>query len=150
MQKINHRFFTLIAALTLTLTLLVPAACAAENASYYFSVTSAVACAEADGKIYVEGDCMGTGMMDEIGIKSITIYEQQSDGYYDPVHTYTRYNTSGMIIYNNYEHFKSVTYQGTVGTKYFAEIAFYAKDSDGNETLYCDTNVVTAVRTPAN
>ena len=64
---------------------------------------------------------------------------------YDPVYTYTRTNTSGMTRTNNVEHFKSVTYQGTVGTKYFATIAFYAEDDEGSETLYCDTNVVTAV-----
>lgn len=150
MKKVANRIFASIAVLTLTLTLFIPAACAAENASYYFAGTDAVAYAEANGKIYIEGECIGTGTMDEIGIKSIIIYEQQSDGYYDPVHTYTRYNTSGMISYNNYEHFKSVTYQGTVGTKYYAEIGFYAKDSDGNETLYHDSNIVTAVRTPAN
>ena len=150
MKKIARRIFTSIAVLALTLTLFIPAACATENASYYFAGTDAVAYAEANGEIYIEGECIGTKTMDEIGIKSITIYEQQSDGYYDPVHTYTRYNTSGMIVTNDYSHFKSVTYQGTVGTKYFAEIAFYAKDSDGNETMYCDSNVVTAVRTPAN
>ena len=150
MKKYISRLGCLAAALTLALTLLVPMACAAENASDYFAGTDAVAYAEADGKIYIEGDCCGTDIMDEIGIKTITIYEQQSDGYYDDVYTYTRYNTSGMISYNNYEHFKSVTYQGIVGKKYYARIAFYAEDSEGNETLYHNSNIVTAVRTPTN
>ena len=150
MKKFTPRLCALMATLTLVLTLLVPMACAAETASYYFIGTDAVAYAEADGKIYIEAECIGTGVMDEIGVESITIYERQSDGYYDDVYTYTRYNTSGMIRYNNYEHFKSVTYQGTVGKKYYAEIAFYAEDSEGNETLYHSSNVVTAVRTPTN
>ena len=150
MKKSARQICGLAIVLTLALTLLVPMACAAEQASDYFSVTSAVAYAEADGKIYVEGDCCGTGTMDEIGIESITIYEKQSDGYYDDVYTYTRYNTSGMISYNNYEHFKSVTYQGIVGKKYYARIAFYAEDSEGNETLYHNSNIVTAVTTPTN
>lgn len=148
MKQFSRRLCSLTAALILTAVLLVPMACAAARASDYFAVTSAVAYAEENGKILIEADVCATGMMDEIGVKSITIYEKQSDGYYDDVKTYTRYNTSGMISTNNYEHFKSLTYQGTVGKKYYADIAFYAKDSDGNETLSSITNIVTAVSVP--
>lgn len=148
MKHFSRRLCSLTAALILAAALLVPMACAATRSSAYFAVTSAVAYAEENGKILIEADACATGMMDEIGVKSITIYEKQSDGYYDDVKTYTRNNTSGMIRTNNYEHFKSITYQGTIGKKYYAEIAFYAKDSEGNETLYCDTNVVTAVSVP--
>ncbi|MGO5048706.1 hypothetical protein [Dysosmobacter sp. Sow4_B12] len=148
MKQFSRRFYSLTAALILAVVLLVPMACAAARASAYFAFTDAVAYAEENGKILIEADVCATGMMDEIGVKSITIYEKQSDGYYDDVKTYTRNNTSGMIRTNNYEHFKSITYQGTIGKKYYAEIAFYAKDSEGNETLYCDTNVVTAVSVP--
>lgn len=148
MKRLSHRIFSMFAALILSVALLVPMACAAARASAYFAVTDAVAYAEEDGKILIEADVCATRTMDEVGVKSITIYEKQSDGYYDDVKTYTRYNTSGMIATNNYTHFKSLTYQGTIGKKYYAEIAFYAKNSDGNETLYCDTNVVTAVSVP--
>ena len=44
-------------------------------------------------------------------------------------------STLFIISYNDYEHFKSVTYQGTVGKKYYARIAFYAEDSEGNEKV---------------
>lgn len=148
MKQFSRRTFCLFAAFILSVVLLVPMACAAARASAYFAVTDAVAYAEENGKILIEADVCATGMMDEIGVKSITIYEKQSDGYYDDVKTYTRYNTSGMISTNNYEHFKSLTYQGTVGKKYYADIAFYAKDSDGNETLSSITNIVTAVSVP--
>ena len=148
MKQLSHRIFSMFAVLILSVALLVPMACAAARASAYFAVTDAVAYAEENGKILIEADVCATGMMDEIGVKSITIYEKQSDGYYDSVKTYTRDNTSGMIRTNNYDHFKSLTYQGTVGTKYYATIAFYAKNSSGSETLYCDTNVVTAVSVP--
>lgn len=148
MKQFSRRLCSLTAALILTAVLLVPMACAAARASDYFAVTSAVAYAEENGKILIEADVCATETMAEVGVKSITIYEKQSDGYYDDVKTYTRYNTSGMIATNNYTHFKSLTYQGTIGKKYYAEIAFYAKNSDGNETLYCDTNVVTAVSVP--
>ena len=117
MKKFPCRLSFLTAVLVLTLSLLVPMACAAEQASYYFTSTSAVAYAEPNGKIYIEADALATGTMDVIGVESITIYEKQSDGYYDDVYVYTRYNTPGMTRTNNYEHFKSVTYQGTIGTK---------------------------------
>ena len=148
MKQFSRRLCSLTATLILAVVLLVPMACATTRSSAYFAVTSAVAYAEEDGKILIEADVCATRTMDEVGVKSITIYEKQSDGYYDDVKTYTRYNTSGMIATNNYTHFKSLTYQGTIGKKYYAEIAFYAKNRDGNETLYCDTNVVTAVSVP--
>lgn len=145
MKQFIRRFGSVAAVLALTLALMLPIACAAENASYYFAATDAVAYAEDNGKILVEAYACATGTMDVIGVESITIYEQQSNGYYDDVYVYDQSNTSGMTRTNNYEHFKSVTYQGTVGTKYCARIAFYAEDAEGCETLYAYTNVVTAV-----
>lgn len=148
MKKNSRHLICLSMALILALSLFVPHACAAEQASDYFTSTSAVAYAEAGGKILIEADALATGTMDEIGFESITIYEQQSDGSYDDVRTYTRYNTSGMIRTNNVENFKAVTYQGTIGKKYFATIAFYAANDEGSETIYRDTYVVRAVATP--
>lgn len=145
MKQFLRRLGSLGAILALTMTLALPMACAAEQASYYFACTDAVAYAEDDGKILIEADACATETMDVIGVESITIYEKQSDGYYDDVYTYDQTNTSGMTRTNNYEHFKSVTYQGTVGKKYYARIAFYAENDEGNETLYSNTNVVTAV-----
>lgn len=146
MKKTACRLGGLAAALILAMTLLVPGACAAETASYYFAGTDAVIFADPGGEIYIEGASLATHTMEELGIDSITIYEQQDDGLYDPVYTYTRYNTAGMIEYNEYVFFKSVTYQGTVGKKYYACIGFYAKDDEGSEILYHDSNVVTAVQ----
>ena len=85
MKQFSRRFCSLTAALFLTAALLVPMAWAAARASDYFAFTDAVAYAEENGKILIEADVCATGMMDEIGVKSITIYEKQSDGYYDDV-----------------------------------------------------------------
>lgn len=145
MKQNIRRLGSLASILLLALSLMLPMACAAENASYYFAFTEAVAYAEDNGKILIEADALATDIMDVIGVESITIYEKQSDGYYDDVYTYNQTNTSGMTRTNNVEHFKSVTYQGTVGKKYYARIAFYAENDEGNETLYSNTNVVTAV-----
>lgn len=148
MKRFPHRLSCLAAVLVLSISLLVPMACASEQASYYFAGTDAVAYAEANGKILIEAEALATETMDVLGVESITIYERQSDGYYDSVHTYTHYNTSGMTSTNDYHYFKSVTYQGTIGTKYYARIAFYAENDEGSETLYHNTNVVTSVATP--
>ena len=145
MKKMFCKLCSLLAMLALTLSVTLPAACAAEQASYYFAGTGAVAYAEDNGRIYIEADAFATEVMDVIGVKSITIYEKQSDGYYDPVYTYDSSNTSGLTRTNNYEYFKSVTYRGTIGKQYYARIAFYAENDEGNETLYHNTNVVTAV-----
>ena len=150
MKKTFCKLFSLLAVLVLTLSVSLPVACAVEErASYYFAGTDAVAYAEDNGRIYIEADALATDIMDVIGVESITVYEKQSDGYYDPVYTYDSSNTSGMTRTNNYEHFKSVTYRGTIGKQYYARIVFYAENDEGYETLTCRTNVVTAVAVEA-
>ena len=70
----------------------------------------------------------------------IYIWEQQSDGSYDNVKTYT----SGLIDTNTAASYRRITYSGTPGVKYYATVVLYAKDSDGSEKLYSSTNVITA------
>ncbi len=122
----------------------VPQALAYVDASDYFSYTDVWATAQSGGKVLVEFDINATHKMLEVGASKIYIYEQQSNGDYIIVHTYSRYDTPGLIDTNSSFGGGEVTYQGTPGVKYFATLALYAQDSAGNETLYFDTNVVTA------
>lgn len=130
--------FVLVFGMTLT------ANAASQRASDYFAFTEVWATATSNGKFTVEFDITSTDYMQELGASSIYIYEQQSDGSYDNVKTFTRYNTSGLIEKNVDCAYGIVTYQGTPGVKYFASVALYAKDSSGSETLYSRTNTITA------
>lgn len=115
------------------------------RASYYFSFTEVWATPLDDGKVLVEFDINATHIMEEVGAKRVYIYEQQSDGSYSNVFTFRSDNYySSMIDTNSAFGNGEVTYQGIPGRKYFATVAVYAKDSEGSETRYYDTNIVTA------
>lgn len=115
------------------------------QASDYFGCTAVYATATDGGKVLVEFEIDATHIMDEVGAKRIYIYEQQSDGSYSNVYTFrsTTYYSS-MINTNSAFGDGAITYQGIPGRKYFATVAVYAKDSEGSETRYYDTNIVTA------
>lgn len=120
------------------------ASAAETRASDYFAYTDIVAVPTENGEFLVEFDINATKTMEEVGARAIYIYEQQSDGKYELVETFTRYNTDGLIDTNTACAYGRVYYQGTPGVKYFATVALYAKDSDGSETKYRDTRVITA------
>jgi len=122
-------------------------ACAADitpRASDYFGCTGVRAYAEGGGEILIEIDVDATHMMQEVGASDVYIYEQQSDGDYEIVYTFTKEDYPSLVETNSFFGYVDVTYQGTSGTKYYALVACYAKDKNGAESLYFTTNVVTA------
>lgn len=133
----------MIAALSMIVSVM-PKASAVTSASDYFWYTEVLAAPTSDGEFLVEFDINATKIMEELGASKIYIYEQQSNGKYEIVKTYTRDDTSELIVANKACAYAKVYYQGTPGVKYFATLALYAKDSNGSETMYCDTRVITA------
>ena len=123
---------------------LTSAAAAEPRASYYFGYTDVYASAQGDGEVLVEIEIDATHTMTQVGVKQLYIYEQQSDGDYEIVHTFDYTTDSGMMAYNKVFYEGSFTYEGTSGVKYFATAALYAKDGSGSETMYEDSYVITA------
>lgn len=117
---------------------------AAARASEYFSCTAVYAFALDDGEILIEYDIDPTHTMLECGARIIWIYEEQSNGEYEDVFTYRMEDYPDMIQYDSIIGDGEVTYQGTPGKNYYALVGLYAKDSNGSETMYFYTNVVTA------
>lgn len=118
---------------------------AATQASDYFGCTAVYATATGGGKVLVEFEIDATHIMLEVGATDIYIYEQQSSGAYKNVYTFISDEYySSMINTNSAFGDGAITYQGIPGRKYFATVAVYAKDSEGSETRYYDTNFVTA------
>lgn len=138
------RFFCSVSLLLLMIGMIPTANAAITRASDYFAYTDVLAAPTSDGEFLVEFDINATKIMEEVGAEEILIYEQQSSGKYEVVKTFTRYNTTGLIDTNESCAYGKVYYQGTPGVKYFATVALYAKDSDGSETKYRDTRVITA------
>lgn len=142
----KKRFLSLLCVVFLLVSL--PTAVYAVNvgarASDYFGYTSVRAYAQSGGKILFEVDINATHIMQEVGASDIYVYEQQDDGSWDNVYTFTMDEHPYLIETNTAGAYVDATYQGTVGNKYFATVALYAKDSAGAECLYDDTPVVTA------
>ena len=142
----KDRILSLFCALVIIMGL--PAtACASEvtpRASDYFSCTGVCAVAVGGGKVLIEIDVDATHKMEEVGASVVHIYEEQSDGSFRKVFTYTKEAYPSLIEEDSYFGYVDVTYQGTSGKDYYAIVACYAKDSVGSEMLYFYTNVVTA------
>ena len=118
---------------------------ATTRASDYFGSTAVYATALGGGKVLVEFDINATHTMLEVGATDVYIYEQQSNGDYENVYTFTSDEYySDMMDTNSAFGNGEVTYQGISGRKYFATVAVYARDSQGSETRYYDTYVITA------
>lgn len=142
----TKRMLSLLCALVLVVSL-PTAACASEvtpRASDYFSCTGVCAVAIGGGKILIEIDVDATHMMDEVGASYVIIYRELSYGSYQKVYTFSKDTTSGMIIEDSFFGYVDVTYQGVPGERYYAMVGCYAKDGSGSETLFFNTNIVTA------
>ena len=90
--------------------------------SAYFSATDVRAYAKSGGKILFEVDIDATHTMQEVGASEIYVYEQQDDGSWDNVYTFTMDEHSYLIETNSIGACVDATYQGTVGKKYFGKL----------------------------
>ena len=140
----KKRFCVLLFALLLLFGLSTAAYAIDARASDYFSFTDVRAYAKSGGKILFEVDINATHTMQEVGASEIYVYEQQDDGSWDNVYTFTMDDHPYLIETNTAGAFVDATYQGSVGKDYYAAVACYAKDSNGYECLYFETPVVTA------
>lgn len=122
----------------------VPEGLALENASDYFSVTDVWATAQSGGKVRIDFDINATHQMLEVGAKAIYICEQQSNGKYTIVETYTSDDRPDFINTKSAFGDGYVVYPGTPGVNYYGLLELYARDSEGSETLVFSTKVVTA------
>ena len=140
----KKQFLPLLFALLLLFSLSTASYAVDARASDYFSATSVRAYAKSGGKILFEVDINATHTMQEVGASEIYVYEQQDDGSWDNVYTFTMDDHPYLIETNTAGAFVDATYQGTVGKNYFGTVVCYARDSAGAEGLYFDTSVVTA------
>lgn len=109
-------------------------ALAATQASAYLSSYSADLTAGSNGKIYVTVDVSGTGYMTDIGATDIYIYESTDNVDFTRVSSfssdrYPRMLGSGTIYVDT-----PITYAGTPGCYYIAEVYFYAANSTGSDS----------------
>lgn len=113
---------------------------ASARASAYFTYTNVYADDIGNGTISIKVHVLGTGTMQEIGATQVIVYEEQSNGSYKAVRTYTQSNYPSLISYNRASHISYVTHYGTPGKSYYAVCAFYAKNATGSQTKWSTSN----------
>ena len=114
------------------------------RASEYFGCTAVYATALDDGEVLIEYDIDPTHRMLECGAKMIYIYEGYNNKNFKVVDSFHMDDYPDMIQHDTIIGDGEVTYPGTPGKDYYALVGLYAKDQYGNETIYFETNVVTA------
>ena len=117
---------------------------AVTRASDYFWRTQVWATRQGGGEFIVEYDIIATDFMDDLGASVIFIMEEQSDGDFEVAYTFESEDMPELIEHDVDVAYGCVTYEGTPGTRYYATFGLYAKNSQGNETRYFDTNTITA------
>ena len=141
----NKRLHFLSIAICLTLFLgSAVSANATVKASDYFARTQVWATRQGGGDFIVEYDIVATEFMDDLGASVIFIMEEQPDGGFELVYTFESEDMPELIEHDVDVAYGCVTYEGTPGTRYFATFGLYAKNSQGNETRYFSTNIITA------
>ena len=137
-KKKALRLASLILVVFLTFSLLAPVAQA--RASLYIFSYSATIHTEGNGKVSVWFDITGTGTMEEIGAKTVTIYENNKS-----VFTYSFLADPSMMSYNKAFHCSSVTYSGVAGRSYYAVVSFWAAKQGGGDGRSVTTSSIIAV-----
>ena len=140
MKRKIVRLFSLIFVFTFFTSVLPTANATSMRASDYFAYTDTCATPLGNGTVAFEFDINATHTMQKLGAETIYIWEEQSNGNFEVVKTYS----GGMLSTNTAAAYGRIDYRGTSGTDYYDTMVLYAKDSNGSEKLYSDTYVVTA------
>ena len=107
------------------------------DASAYINSYSVRILNGGNGKLKVDFDITGTGVMTKIGASCIKIYK--STGAHVATIWHTDSGRSGMMGSNDYYHSDVETYTVTPGS-YYVIITFYAKNSSGSDAISAQTS----------
>lgn len=139
MTCIKKRSLAFVLCVALMCCMVIPASA---RASEYFHRTYVKTTNVGGGTLSIMVDLAATGTMQEVGATKVVVYEKQSNGNYEPVYTFTREAYPSLITYNRLSYITYVTYYGEPGKTYYASAAFYAKNANGSQTLWGDSNIV--------
>ena len=137
MLPIKKKPLSLLLLFILIFSMAIPASA---RASEYFYRTYVEATDIGNGVIRIKIDIGATKTMQELGATQVIVYEEQSDGSYDPVKTYTRSEYPSLISYNRATHVSYITHYGTPGKSYYALCALYAKNTSGSQIKWSTSN----------
>lgn len=138
MLHLKRKFAFILVLSILMLGMAIPASA---RASDYFYRTYVESTDIGNAVIRIKIDIGATETMQELGATQVIVYEEQSDGSYEPIKTYTRSKYPSLISYNRASHVSYITHYGTPGKSYYALCAFYAKNSTGSQIKWGSSNV---------
>ena len=143
-MKVNqYRSIIRIIAFLLVLSLITPCSVMATTveeiqpyASYYLTAYNTYICRVNGNEIQIWYEVMGTGVMDEIGVLSIKLYESSDNTNWTRVKTFSHENYSSMLAEDDWYHCSYVSYQGTAGKYYKAYVCIWAGKNGSGDTRY--------------
>lgn len=145
MKKIVRWFsLSLICLLLLSMTAFA-SECLSPRASLYISGSDAEITAKSNGGLTISFWISGTDIMSEVGATSINLYEDNGNST-RLVKTYRASDPeySHLMGTNKVVHRSNVTYNGTVGYEYYAEVHLTAGNSSGSDSIVEISPSVTA------
>ncbi len=135
--------FCLVLALILPTTAYAVEDMATPRASYYLDSYNTYICRVGNsGQIQIWFDVMGIGIMDEIGVLSIELYEVSSNGTETWLKTFRHENNASMLIKDDWYHCSYVSYQGSTSKTYKAYVCIWAGKNGGGNTRYMWSTMV--------
>lgn len=147
MKRMKYSFIKII-ALCLVLSMVAPVVAngaivepALPMASLYIDEYSATISAMGFGRVCIDFDIWGTGIMDEIGARSIEVYESSDNVNWTYKQTYSCESYLSMMAEDATHCIYNVSYQGVPGRYYKAYICFWSGKNGGGDNRYMWTNV---------
>ena len=132
--------------LALVMLVSITATFVSARSSLYISSYRAWLTPEAGGVIDVTIDVSAYDFMDEVGASRVQIFESKDGGNtWTSKRVYLKSLFPELVISDAIFYYETpISYHGTPGYKYYAEITVYAGDSTGSDTKEYTTGVVTA------
>ena len=129
--------FVLVCALFMIMLPFASARASSQIDIYTMDVT-----ATGNGKIAIMFSVTGTGFMDQIGAKSIDVYERESTGW----ETAVSYDADdfGMTASNVTKYGNTKYFYGEPGEEYKIEVTIFAEDKYGDSDSHSKTFYITA------
>lgn len=133
------KFRRMMALILMFSLLLATSAFAATRASEQIRSHSITVTANKGGEIAIEVSVTGIGLMNQIGIEEILIYENGTR----LVKSFNK-DDSGMFKRNATSYSNSIYFNGETGTEYWVEVTVFAEDMNGTSDSRSKTVVLTA------
>lgn len=104
-------------------------------ASKYLTAYNTYICTVGN-QVQIWYEVVGTDDMDEIGVLSIELYEENSDGSLTYIKTFLHENNSTMLVEDDWYLYSHVTYQGSSTKTYKAYVCIWAGKDGSGDTRY--------------